>query len=400
MRITRKCLASAPALCLLPVSLFAQPAVVRLTDPVTGRKITWFHSPHHEVHHYYDIPAWDPAGERILFFRFDSSVEKLSARGRFPGSLWIMKSDGSDARKVSGTLQGNYHTGVNQLWGPDGKSVFYSQGARTTELSLVTSATSEIPTPVQASRVSPDFRTLSCVASKEAGVYHIARGTYRPVFTLEEARAASPSEAKLKDNPSSLQNTRFSPDGTRLIIVHRTNELFPSVVEVFIHDFRTGATRFLAGDLHHPTWRPDSGAVMFVRRRASDNLQSLVEADVSTGRERALTREHIPAVHVSYHPRKAHLALTDCYGGPLGYGLAVANLETGEVKQLVTIPLGVKPGTPADDRFPFRNWGLWIPQRPYLNEPRPAWNADGTAVLYTSEESGRINLYVVDTSDL
>jgi hypothetical protein len=92
--------------------------------------------------------------------------------------------------------------------------------------------------------------------------------------------------------------------------------------------------------------------------------------------------------------------VTDCYGGPLGYGLAILNTQTGELKQLVTIPRGVKPATPADARFPFRNWGLWMPQRPYLNEPRPVWNADGTQVLFTSEESGRQNLYVVDTSDL
>ena len=68
--------------------------------------------------------------------------------------------------------------------------------------------------------------------------------------------------------------------------------------------------------------------------------------------------------------------------------------------QLVTIPLGSRPLQPADERFPFRNWGIWFPPREYLNEPRPVWNDDGSRLLYTSEESGRINLYVVDTSDL
>ena len=84
----------------------------------------------------------------------------------------------------------------------------------------------------------------------------------------------------------------------------------------------------------------------------------------------------------------------------MGSALAIINTKTGAMKQLVTTPLGSKMATPADGRFPFRNWGLWIPQRPFLNEPRPVWNKDGTKVLFTSEESGRSNLYVVDPSDL
>ena len=78
----------------------------------------------------------------------------------------------------------------------------------------------------------------------------------------------------------------------------------------------------------------------------------------------------------------------------------MANTKTGRMQQLVTIPLGAKPEVYPDERFPFRNWGLWMPPRKYLNEPRPVWSSDGTKLLYTSEESGRINLYVVDTSDL
>ena len=76
------------------------------------------------------------------------------------------------------------------------------------------------------------------------------------------------------------------------------------------------------------------------------------------------------------------------------------NLETQQMTQLVTVPLGARPEPPADERFEFRNWGIWFPPRKYLNEPRPVWNSDGSKILYTSEESGRMNLYVVDVSDL
>ena len=130
-------------------------------------------------------------------------------------------------------------------------------------------------------------------------------------------------------------------------------------------------------------------------------LQSLWEVDVETKEERPVfNARHVPAGHPSYHPSKQHLIVTDCYGGDFGNGLALVNLKANTIGQLVAIPLGSKPEVYPDERFPFRNHGIWAPPRKYLNEPRPVWSKDGSKVFYTSEESGRLNLYVVDTSDL
>ena len=84
----------------------------------------------------------------------------------------------------------------------------------------------------------------------------------------------------------------------------------------------------------------------------------------------------------------------------MGNGLTLVNLKDVSMTQLVTIPLGSKPGQPADERFPFRNWRTWFPPPQYLSEPRPVWNRNGSKRLYTSEESGRMTLYIVDTSGL
>ncbi len=378
------------------------PMAAQLADPVTGRKVTWFRSPHHETHHYYDISPWNPQGDRILFFRFDVGVDNLNATGRYPGSLWTMSTDGGDAKQVAAGLRGNYHTGVNQFWGPDGKSVYYTGTSErvTTVTDLATGRTTPIETPFPATRLSPDFRRVSCVRGSEFGIYDVSTRKYEKLVTLERALALSPNKHLVEGAASALQNTRFSPDGKRIIIVHRTLDDFPKLVEMFLFDFDTGQLRHLASQLHHPGWRPDGGAVMFVRREVHDNFQALWEVDIRTGRETRMTTEHVPAGHPSYHPRKRHLIVTDCYGGPMGYGLALIDTRTGRMKQLVTIPSGAKPPTAGDERFPFRNWGLWIPVRPYLNEPRPVWNHDGSRLLFTSQESGRINLYVADTSDL
>ncbi len=298
----------------------------------------------------------------------------------------------------------NYHTGANQFWGPDGASVYYTAGTgsdrATYTVHLETGKQGKINTPVPASKISPDFRTISCVRGSDWGLYDIPSGRYEKLVTLERAIALSPNKELVREEPSSLQNTRFNPRGGQVLIVHRTNEDFPRLVEMFIYTIATGQLKFLADGMHHPNWRPDGKAVMYVHPELPDYFQSLMEVDVQTGKKTRLTKEHVPAGHPSYHPTKPHLIVTDCYGGPMGSGLAIINTKTGEMKQLVTIPLGSKTATPADGRFPFRNWGLWIPQRPFLNEPRPVWNKDGTKVLFTSEESGRSNLYVVDTSDL
>ena len=362
-------------------------------------------SPHHETHHYYFVSPWSPDGDQIVFFQFDQSVDKLTATGRYPGNLVVMNADGTARRKLAGPLSGHYHTGVNQLWGPGGKFVYFQSrepGPRCMARIRIAGRQVEcVETPVPCSRLSPDGTLMSCGNAEHQGVLDLQSGSYRQFVTLAEARNMTPNRIEIKDEASQLQNTRFSPDGRRLMVVHRTRETFPRLVEIFMYGLRDGSFSWLADDLHHPTWHPDSMAVLFVRHDPRTNLQWLVEADVETGGFRkAFDAEHVPAGHPSYHPLKPHLVVTDCYGGRMGNGLALINLEDGSMTQLVTIPLGPKPKQPADERFPLRHWGIWFPPRQYLNEPRPVWNNDGSRLLYTSQESGRMNLYVVDTSDL
>lgn len=377
--------------------------MIRFRDPVTGRGITWYKSPHHEVHNYYDISPWSPAGDRILFFRFDAGVGDLKALGTYPGSLWMMEANGSRPVQLVSGLKGNYHTGVSQFWGPGGKTAYFTgrDGARQTGVvDIETRRISSIVTPAPASRMTSDGRYLSIANPNEWGLFDISAGKAEMLVTRERALALTPHKELVKGPGSALQNARFSPTSDKALIVHRTNEDFPRLVELFVYDFASHQLSHLAAGLHHPGWRPDGKAILFVHRDPHENFQSIREVEVRTGRVRVLSRDHVPAGHPSYHPRHPHWILTDCYGGPMGYGLALIDTRTGRMSQLVTIPSGSKPVPPGDERFPFRNWGLWMPVRPYLNEPRPVWNADGSKVLFTSQESGRINLYTVDTSDL
>lgn len=399
-------LRSAVAALLLSASVFGQQIVPeRLVDPATGRQVLRYSSPNHQTHHYYFVSPWSPDESQLVFFEFEKEVEKLTATGRYPGALWIMDADGGGQHKLAGPLQGHYHVGVNQLWGPQGEYVYFQSGPPGPKCMARVPASGGdvecIETPVPCTRLSPDGKQLSCGVADHQGVFDLASETYRKLVTLDEARRLTPHAADIGDEPSQLQNTRFSPDGRRLMIVHRTKETFPRLVEIFVYDFADGSFRWTASDLHHPTWRPDGKAILFVRHHPRTNRQWLVEVDIESGEERvAFDAEHVPAGHPSYHPLKPHLVVTDCYGGEMGNGLALINLEKQTMEQLVTIPMGSRPEPIADERLPFRNWGIWFPPRKYLNEPRPVWNKDGSKLLYTSEESGRMNLYVVDTSGL
>lgn len=381
-------------------------SVERLTDPVTKRSIVRYASPRHETHHYYFISPWSPDGKQLAFFQFDRNVDKLTARGRYPGALCVMKADGTGRRRLSGTqgLMGHYHVGANQFWSGDGASLYYTdtsaRPARLMEASLATGAVKPVDTPVPCGRISPNGDTLSCGTAQEWGVYDVRERRYRRLVTLERALALSPNKDLGRGLASQLQNTRYSPEGERVMIVHRTVDDPPRQIEIFVYDFRSEQLTYLAHNLHHPCWRPDGKAILFVRWDERQRMQNLWEVNVETKVERCVYPRHISCVHASYHPSRQHLVAADCYGGEFGNGLVLVDTREQQARHLVSIPQGAGADEFADDRFPFRNFGLWMPPRKYLNEPRPVWNADGSKVLYTSQESGRMNLYVADTADL
>ena len=393
-------------LCLTPLASAQEGfSVTALKDPVTGRSITRYQSPRHETHHYYFISPWSPDEKRIAFFQFEQGVDKLTARGRFPGAIWVMDADGGNRRKLVDKLLGHYHVGVNLFWGPTGQYIYYSDvSSKRKCLPRVDAGTGKmdcIDTPFPCSRLSPDNQKLSCGTAAEFGVYDIKKAEYKRLVTVERALALTPNKALAVGRRSQLPNNRFSPTGDKAIVVHRTAEDYPKLVEMFVYDFKTEQLTYLTHNLHHPAWRPDGKAVLFVRWDDDLKMQGLWEIDVNTLQEKPVFNKiHVPGVHASYHPLKQHLVVIDCYGGEFGNGLAIVDLKKNEMIQLVTVPLGSKPEAAADDRFPFRNWGLFMPPQKYLNEPRPVWNKDGTKILFTSEESGHMNMYVVDTSDL
>ena len=209
----------------IPFQVAAQhePSPEQLRDPVTGRKIQRYASSHHETHHYYFVSPWSPDGSQIVFFQFDRSVEKLTATGRYPGVLVVMNSDGTARRKLAGPLTGHYHTGVNQLWGPEGNFVYFQSrdpGPRCMARVPAAGGSVEcVETPVPCSRLSPDGSLLSCGNAEHQGVLELQSGSYRQLAALAEARNLTPNRLEIEDEASQLQNARFSPDGESVAFI-------------------------------------------------------------------------------------------------------------------------------------------------------------------------------------
>ena len=110
-----------------------------------------------------------------------------------------------------------------------------------------------VDTPVPCSRLSSDGTLLSCGNADHQGVLGLRGRSYKQLVPLSKARNLKPNRLVFKDGACQLRNTRFSPDGEKLLIVQGTQGTFPRRVEIFVYDLGDGSFRWLSGDLQHPT---------------------------------------------------------------------------------------------------------------------------------------------------
>jgi len=188
-----------------------------------------------------------------------------------------------------------------------------------------------------------------------------------PVAWMESTGKMDP----LLPSPGLYFAPRFSPDGKRLALAVGA----PGAGDIQIYDWqRDTMTRltFTQGNLF-PVWTPDGRHIAFGSLNAGTYSVRWIRADGAGEQQTLLQSKGAQRPH-SFSPDGKRLAFTEV-GGDTGFDLWTLPLDLSE-------PEHPQPGKPE----------LFL--RTPFNEMEPAFSPDGRWVAYTSNESGRFEVYV------
>jgi serine/threonine-protein kinase len=230
------------------------------------------------------------------------------------------------------------------------------------------------PVPV-VEGVSSDGRRAARIAFSAGGTVLYVPGQVTNleslIFWLDRDGTTEP----LRKVPARYGDLRLSPDGRRLAVtVVGGND-----IDVWVYEWqRDIMSRLTFGNAQHyrPVWTPDGLRVAFTSDRAKPGgVPNLYwqRAD-GTGEVQRLTESGNPQMPFSWHPTGKFLAYSEL-NPQTGFDVLMLPMEGSEVA-------GWKPGKP----FVFLN----SPS----NENTPLFSPDGHWLAYTSDESGRPEVYV------
>ena len=197
----------------------------------------------------------------------------------------------------------------------------------------------------------------------------LSNGSSAPIHWIDRCGTATLLRAK----PANWSNLRFAPDGRRLAV-----EIVDGQDDIWIFDWArdvlTPLTSNPASDTN-PVWTPDGTRTVFASTRANPAVPNLYwqRAD-GTGDAQRLTESRKRQRPVSWHPD--------------GKFLAFEELDEQGRADLMILPMtgddesGWKPGTPK----------AFMAAQSTATEPM--FSPDGRWLAYTSNETGRAEVYV------
>jgi serine/threonine-protein kinase len=177
----------------------------------------------------------------------------------------------------------------------------------------------------------------------------------------------------LRATPANWSNLRFSPDGRRLAM-----EIVDGQDDIWVSEWARGALTRLTSDPasdRKPVWTPDGRRIAFASTRANASAPNLYwQMADGTGEAQRLTVSNKLQIPGSWHPGGKVLAFEELTP-QTGYDVMLLSIAGDDLT-------GWKPG----------------PAAVFLNsafaEREPAFSPDGRWLAYSSNETGRQEVYV------
>lgn len=344
-------------------------------DPRSGRRVRQITS-HASIHHhpFFFVPAFDRAGQRLIFISHRTGAPQIFFEDRASGAL-VQTTDRPDIAEWS------IHPSA------DGRFVYFVAGTGAWRIDLDTLAEEQLA----------DF---GAVEMREKGMVGAAMGTTAlsasgrwwavPVkagkasrFVLIDTQKRT-SEVFLERD--TIGHPQFCPDDDDLILYAG-----PLTDRVWVTD-RSGATNrrlYQREDpmqwITHEVWLPGRKAVAFVDWPRGTRLVHL------DGRAEWITR--FPAWHAAPDDTGARFV---CDSNCPDRGLHI--YETGAAPdapaQFVCASEASSEGAHWAGPFPYNDGPVAVEARQHTH-PHPRFSPDGRSVIFTSDRTGHAQIYEV-----
>lgn len=346
-----------------------------MIDPETGteyRRLTRFDGRWCK-HVYTDVSPWKPDGTAIAFAVGRDDTKE-------PAELCVASPDGQIAWPFARDGWFSRHAGCFQTWAPDGMGLYYwSRSGRQSSVFLdFRMMRRRIIGPLFQS-LSPCGRHLLYRELGQLPIYQVFSGNdlclmesngtgHRVLVSADTLKAVSQA---VKPTPLAFTNSRFSPDGSKVLFANSWGETFVAVPRCHF----CGSVEILPlGEMGHCSWFPDSERIVYM---TADGL-NIVHFDGSY--RILLTADRnvygSPGAHPVVSPDGRRIA-TESYV-PGAFALHLVDARTGEGGKFLNVG---------------STYGAKKPEGTHMH---PTWSPDGSQIIYDSDETGTCQVYVAE----
>lgn len=312
---------------------------------------------------YADDPRISPAGQHIVYVRRGMDIMK----DRKTSSLWIMKADGTEHRKLTSREVSEY----SPRWSPDGTRVaFISSTESGSEVYIYWLSSGQIARLTQLDR-SPRGLSWSNDGGQLAFSMHVpdkAPSLVRP--------PKKPKGAKWAEHPRVTTRLKHEADGS--------GYMEPGYAHLFVLPAVGGTPRQVtSGDFHHkgtPQWTVNNEELLFSANR-DDNWEyefrnkEIYAVNINDGKIRTLTDRNGPDNSPAISPDGKYIAF-------LGYEDRVQTYQLNQIQVMALDGSSKRIIETGLDR----------------NPSNLKWSANGAGIYFQYDDEGNTKIGYTDLS--